>query len=131
MPTLKQLTCHIERGSSNTPLREYSTKYGDGVVSTFVGIPSQPTTFSVHLMSSGFIAPGIAMFVYIDGEYQCNRNRRDLLRPGPDVDRQSTEVNLRVRQKEVKDGDGQFIAHAWKFEKLDIGISTQSYVPRL
>ena len=126
MPSLKQLTCHIERGPTNVPLREYSTVYGDGVVTTFVGIPSTPTPFSIHLTSRGFIANGLAMFVYIDGAYQCNRNRRDLVPPEPGVESHYTNINFRVRQKEIRQGGGQFIAHEWRFEKLDVGKSLQN-----
>lgn len=126
MPTLKQLSCHVERGSSNTPLREYNTVYGDGVVSTYIGIPSKPTTFSVHTTSDGFIAGGLAMFVFIDGIAQCNRNRRDLQEPGPGVEAKDTAINFRVRQKETKSGDGEFIAHQWTFKKLDVAAADKT-----
>ena len=121
MPTLNHLTCHVERSPSNTPLREYETVYGDGVVSTYIGIPSSSTPFSVHLTSDGFIAPGLSMFVFIDGVFQCNRNRRDLRPRARGVLEQPTRINFRVRQKEEKCSDGHFIAHDWKFERLNIG----------
>ena len=121
MPTLKQLTCHVEKGPSNVPLREYATKYHDGVVSTFVGVPSKPTPFTVHLKSNGYIAGGLAMFVFIDGDYQCNRNRRDLIEPIPGDPTSKAEIDFRVRQKEVKTGIGEFTAYDWKFEALDTG----------
>lgn len=66
MPTLKQLTCHIERGPTNSPLHEYATEYGDGVVTTYLAVPNKPTPFKVHLTSQGFIAHGLAMFVFIE-----------------------------------------------------------------
>ncbi|KAL9086726.1 MAG: hypothetical protein Q9159_004021 [Coniocarpon cinnabarinum] len=119
MPTLRQLTCHVEKSPSNIALREYNTIYSDGVVSTFVGIPSAPTNFSIHLTSSGFIAEGLAMFVFIDGVAQCNRNRCDLLPPGPGVPDRDININLRVRQKEVANSDGQLAGHAWRFDKLN------------
>ena len=67
MPTLKQLTCNVEWASSGVPLPEYHTIYADGYVETFIPIPSTPTPFSVHLQSHGYIAPGLAMFVYASG----------------------------------------------------------------
>ena len=67
MPTLKQLTCNVEWTSSGHPLPEYHTIYADGYVETFIPIPTTPTPFLVHLRSHGYIAPGLAMFVYASG----------------------------------------------------------------
>ena len=67
MPTLKQLTCNVEWASSRVPLQEYHTIYADGYVETFIAVPSTPAPFSIHLQSHGYIAPGIAMFVYASG----------------------------------------------------------------
>lgn len=67
MPTLKQLTCNVEWTGSKLPLREYHTIYADGYVETYIPVPSTPTPFSIHLRSHGYIAPGIAMFVYASG----------------------------------------------------------------
>lgn len=64
MPTLKQLTCNVEWAGSRLSLQEYNTIYADGYVETFIAVPSTPTPFSVHLKSQGYIAPGLAMFVY-------------------------------------------------------------------
>ena len=64
MPTLKQLTCNVEWTGSSLPLQEYHTIYADGYVETFIAVPATPTTFSIHLRSHGYIAPGLAMFVY-------------------------------------------------------------------
>lgn len=120
MPTLKQLTCRVEKGFEFSPLREYSTKYADGVAATFVAIPSSSgTPFSIRLTSEGFIASGLAMFVYIDGEYQCNRNRTHLIKPFAGTNRQDTEIFFRVRSQETIQADGSFIARGWRFETLD------------
>lgn len=121
MPTLKQLTCHVEWSSSNLPLAEYNTTYADGFVSTYIAIPSTPTPFSIHLTSHGYIAPGLAMFVYMDGVYQVNRNRRNLEIPGEGTKRSHTEVDFRVRQKEELLWDGSFEGKEWRFEKANIG----------
>lgn len=122
MPTLKHLTCSLEWAGSKTPLREYRTAYCDGRVETFVAIPSIPTAFSVRLRSHGYIAPGLAMFVYVDGDYQCNRNRRNLKIPDGTTPRKDTEINFNVRQKEDMLVDGTFIAKEWRFEKVKTGM---------
>ena len=131
MPTLKQLTCHVEWSSSNLPLEEYNTTYADGFVSTYIAIPSTPTPFSVHLTSHGYIAPGLAMFVYMDGVYQVNRNRRNLKIPGEGTKRSHTEVDFRVRQKEELLWDGSFEGKEWRFERANIGKSASPSGVRL
>jgi hypothetical protein len=124
MPTLKDLTCSIELSDNQRALKEFGTVYGDGSVETFVPVPSKPQSFSVHLTSNKFVAPGLAMYVYIDGIYQCNRNRQDLkLRKESDS---RSLVDFRVRQKEEKQKDGSMIAREWRFEKLN---STSCIVP--
>lgn len=119
MPLLKGLTCSIEPVGIQEPLQEYGTSYGDGFVETFVAVPSKPRPFTVHLKSFEYIAPGLAMYVFIDGVYQCNRNRQEL-RPRDPHDTRSL-VDFRVRQKEEKRVDGSMIAREWIFEKLNIG----------
>ena len=119
MPALKHLTCCLEWTGSKVPLKEYRTTYSDGRVETFVPIPSIPTPFSVRLRSHGYIAPGLAMFVYMDGDYQCNRNRRNLKIPDGNTPRRDTEINFNVRQKESLLEDGTFAAREWRFEKLN------------
>jgi len=123
MPTLKQLTCTIEWSGSNLPLEEYGTTYADGYVETYIAVPESPTPFSVHLKSSGYIAPGLAMFVYMDGVYQCNRNRQNLHIPDENSKKKQTEVSFRVRQKEERMPDGGFQGKQWRFEKVNIGLS--------
>lgn len=127
MPALKQLTCSIELGTTNVALTEYGTEYGDGNVSTFVAVPSDDVPFSIHLQSSGYIAPGLAIFVFIDGQYQCNRNRRGMVIPDADTQPSHYEVDLRVRQKESKQPDGTFLGRAWTFNTLNIGMSCLPY----
>jgi hypothetical protein len=121
MPHLKDLDCSIELQDSQRKLQEFGTTYGDGFVETFVPVPSRSQSFSVHLTSNKFIAPGISMYVFVDGVYQCNRNRQDLkLKKGSDS---RSLVDFRVRQKEEKQKDGSMIAREWKFEKLDTSKS--------
>jgi hypothetical protein len=117
MPTLKDLNCSIELSAGQRALQEFGTFYGDGCVETFVLVPSKPQAFSVHVTSDKFIAPGISMYVFVDGVYQCNRNRQNLkFRKGSDS---RSMVDFRVRQKEEKQKDGSMIAREWKFENLD------------
>jgi hypothetical protein len=119
MPSLKDLTCSIELSDNQEPLQELRTVYGDAFVETFVSVPKRQQTFTIHLSSNNFIAPGIAMYVFIDGVYQCNRNRQNLkLRKSPD---HRSLVDFRVRQKEEQQKDGSMIAREWKFDKLDGG----------
>ena len=119
MPVLKDLSCSIELSEDQEPLQELGTTYGDACVDTFIPVPKKQQTFTVHLSSRNFIAPGIAMYVFIDGVYQCNRNRQNLkLRKPPD---RRSLVDFKVRQKEEKQKDGSMIAREWTFEKLDHG----------
>jgi hypothetical protein len=67
MPTLKHLTCHVEWASSQVPLSEFQTAYADGYVETYIAVPSFPTPFEIRLTSNGYIAPGLAMFVFVSG----------------------------------------------------------------
>ena len=125
MPTLNNLECHILKGSECNPLREYSTKYGDGVVFTFVPVPtSSATPFSIRLTSHGFISQGLGMFVYIDGEYQCNRNRARLFEPGEGIHPRDYEVCFNVNSRETRQDDGLFMIRPWKFEILNISMSS-------
>lgn len=117
MPSLKDLTCSIELSDKQTPLQEFGTIYGDGFVETFIPVPSERRFFSIHLSSNKFIAPGIAMYVFIDGIYQCNRNRQDLELRKPKHGQ--SLVDFRVRQKEERQRDGSMIAREWTFEKLN------------
>ncbi|KAI9761939.1 MAG: hypothetical protein M4579_000722 [Chaenotheca gracillima] len=128
MPTLKQLTCHLELGVSKSPLKEYSTSYADGYVQTYIAAPSNVAavavpTFNIHLTSKGYIAPGLAMFVFIDGVYQCNRNRFGLKMPGKAFLKSDTEINIRVRQKEERLRDGSWVGNEWKFKKMSVDSS--------
>ncbi|KAI5239847.1 hypothetical protein E4T43_06546 [Aureobasidium subglaciale] len=120
MPSLKQLTCSIELGSTHTKITEYGKDYGDGYVTSYIAVPSEAVNFSIYLTSHGYVAPGLAMFVYMDGQYQCNRNRRGLMLPGKGVKDEQFEVDLRVRQKESKQSDGSFLGRDWTFHGLNL-----------
>ena len=121
MPNLKQIACTMEWTGSALPLQEFQTAYGDGYVQCYVAVPPIPTPFSIRLRSHGYIAPGLAMYVYIDGEYQCNRFRQNLKIPSGTTTRRQTDVDFCVRQKEEMLEDGTFEGKQWKFENLNIG----------
>lgn len=121
MPTLKQIKCSVELGPGNVQLKEYGSKYNDGSVQTFIAVPDTDIPFTIHIETQGYIAPGIALFVFMDGEYQCNRNRVGLKLPGPGVDPSQYETDFRLRQKEEKTAYGSFVSRAWSFKKLQIG----------
>lgn len=59
--------------------------------------------------------------IQMDGVYQCNRNRQNLIIPAFDTHKKQTEIDFRVRQKEESLEDGTFQGKAWKFEKVKIG----------
>lgn len=121
MPALKQLTCTVETGADNIPLTEYKTEYADGFVETYIRVPSNEATFSIHLKSHGYIAPGLAMFVFMDGIPQCNRNRRGLTIPTASSKPFDTEIDFRVRQKEDRVDSRKFIGREWTFAQLNTG----------
>ena len=123
MPKLNQINCSIELGSSNTKLKEYGSRYKDGYVETFINVPDTDVTFTIHVKTEGYIAPGIAIFVFMDGVPQCNRNRIGLKFPGDGVEPREYEVELRLRQKEEKTSSGTFVVREWTFKKLNRGKS--------
>ena len=124
MPTLKQLTCHVEwsASGSSVPLQEYGTVYSDGLVETHIAVPPVSTPFSIHLKSDGYIAPGLSMFVYIDGEYQCNRGRNNLKIPTGTTQKHHVNVDFVVRQKEEAIPGGGFIGRQWRFGEFSEGL---------
>ncbi|SMY20022.1 unnamed protein product [Zymoseptoria tritici ST99CH_1A5] len=123
MPTLKQITTSIELGSGDTRLKEYDHRFTDGAVECFILAPETDIPFHVRITTSGYIAPGLAAYVFIDGEYQCNRNRLCLEVPGDGVDPVEYEIDLKLRQKEEKTSDGCFVARDWFFTPLKTGIA--------
>jgi hypothetical protein len=114
MPTSGLLSCSIEIGETTTRLREFGTTYHDRTCETYVAIPSRATPFSIHIKSLGYISPGLAVYVYIDGVYQTNRNKRG-------ATRERGELEFHLGQKEDLLKDGRVIARGWWFEKLNIG----------
>ncbi|KXL45360.1 MAG: hypothetical protein FE78DRAFT_134072, partial [Acidomyces sp. 'richmondensis'] len=118
MPTLKQISCFVELGRGRTRLKEYGARYSDGHVESFIAVPDLSVPFCVHVQSEGYIAPGLAVFVFMDGEYQCNRNRQHLKLPGKGVSARQYEVDFTLRQKEEKKANGGFVGREWTFAQL-------------
>lgn len=123
MPTLKDLVCVVQWANTGSPFPEYGTQYGDGVVETYIAIPAHPQAFTVRLTSRKFIAEGLAMVVFIDGNYQCNRNRVNLQPWRRGASRSKTEIDFTVRQKEKPLGDGTYMGRDWRFDDHNIGKS--------
>lgn len=121
MPQLKQLSCCIQWADTNAAFQEYGTVYGDGVVETFIVVPNKPQGFCVRLKSRGFIYSGLAMIVFMDGNYQCNRSRVNLLPPKKDQPMNRTEVDFLLRQREKSQGDGVYMGREWRFDDHNIG----------
>ncbi|RMZ77696.1 hypothetical protein DV738_g4332, partial [Chaetothyriales sp. CBS 135597] len=120
MPTLRNLSCQILWADSDAPLREYGTQYGDGVVETYVAVPDKPRRFYIRLTSNGFVHHGLAAIVFMDGTYQCNRNRVNLIPPRQGLPRERSEINFVMRQKEKTIGEGLYMGRQWRFDDHNI-----------
>lgn len=121
MPTLKQVTCSLELGPNNTKIKEYCHRYTDGGVEAFIAVPEADIPFKIHVASHGYIAYGLAAFVYMDGQYQCNRNKQHLAVPREGMNPDRYEVDFKFLQREEKKGGGTYIAREWTFAQLKTG----------
>ena len=124
MRSLKDLICHVQWADTGSPFPEYGTIYGDGLVESYLAIPPHPQVFTISLKSRMFISEGLAMIVFIDGQYQCNRNRVNLqpLQPGKDESPTSkSTINFLLRQKEKPLGDGTYMGREWRFDDCNLG----------
>ncbi|EXJ69629.1 uncharacterized protein A1O5_07665 [Cladophialophora psammophila CBS 110553] len=123
MPTLKDLVCHVQWADTGSPFPEYGTVYGDGVVEAYIAIPTHPQVFTIRLTSRKFIYDGLAMVVFIDGNYQCNRNRVNLQPAKKNLPEIRTNIDFLVRQKEKPMGDGTYMGRQWRFDDCNLGES--------
>lgn len=123
MPKLKQLVCSIELSNSVTPCKEYGTVYEDGIVKTYIAIPRLDTFFAIRLTSEDYIDEGLAMFVYADGVYQCNRNQIGLIPSDGSTPVNLTEIDFRVRQKESHKAEDEWLGRQWRFKPAKLGKS--------
>lgn len=115
MVKFNSLKCTLEVGQPPSPLSEYGTVYGDGVVETYAALPTSPGTFSVCLTASDPLVSGLAMFVFVDGVFHCNRNYVSLTSDTID------KVEFRVRQKEERFEASRSISREWSFEAVNAG----------
>lgn len=124
MPSLRKITCNV-LWPQGTPFKEFATYYGDGIVETFIAVPSdKPQKFSIQVTSKGYIYEGLTAVVFIDGVYQCNRNRVNLVRPKKDVPAERTEIDFCMRQEERKLKDeGYFLGSDWRFDNFNTSIT--------
>ena len=122
MPTLKSLACGVQWAGTNTFFQEYGTVYGDGLVETFIAIPDTPQAFNIRLTSRGFIFQGLAAAVFIDGHYQCNRNRVNLVPAKKNSSKARTEIDFLFRQKEKRIDDGTYMGREWRFDNHNTGM---------
>lgn len=123
MPALGQLACYVQ-GPCTWPLMEYGTVYGDRKVATYVCIPKKPTPFTIRFMTTGYIAPGLSVWVYVDGVRQCNRNWLDFYPSGRYQTHrpESNEIATTLQQGEKGLQDGTFLARSWYFGKVNKGM---------
>jgi hypothetical protein len=121
MPALRDLACTVQWAGTGAIFPEYGTQYGDGVVETFIAVPNHPQGFTIRLKSRKFIAEGLAMVVFIDGNYQCNRNRVNLRPAGKDIPEDQSKIDFLVRQKEKPLGDGTYMGREWRFDSCHLG----------
>ena len=106
MPELNCMHCTIEVDTSDQPLRESDLKYGNQRVQCRLHVPEGDSEFSIRFATSYYSPPGLAVFVFIDGQYQANRNYTG----------SEPHIELRFRQKEEPRDDGRtFIGRAWRF----------------
>ena len=120
MPSLRNIVCEV-LWPEGTPFKEYGTTYGDGIVETFIAVPNKPQKFAIRVKSRGFIFEGLAVLVFADGNYQCNRNRVHLLPPKKNLPRNRTEVDFLLRQQERMLEKEHFIGHDWRFDDFSTG----------
>ncbi|QIW98157.1 hypothetical protein AMS68_003675 [Peltaster fructicola] len=117
MPTLRGIECTIEL--ADAPLNEHHTRYRDKYVECYIAAPDSDYSFTIHATSSEYIGEGLSVFVFIDGDYQCNRNVPMPPRTASNV-RSSAALTaeFRLRQKEEKLSDGSFVGREWSFAHL-------------
>ncbi|PVH98128.1 hypothetical protein DM02DRAFT_630500 [Periconia macrospinosa] len=117
MPSLRNLHCSITLPEFDMVLPEGKTTCDEPIVRTHITVPpARPLPFEVRLTSSKYIAPGLSMYVFINGEYQCKLEKTgmELLR-GALCETQSL-VDFRVRQRLVYLEDGSIVPTEMMFE---------------
>jgi hypothetical protein len=117
MPTSNHVSCTVRLANSfDEPVPEYATTYSDCAVSTYIAIPQHRIWFEIHLDSDGYIAPGLAAFVYIDGNYVGNKNTVGFT---PGIEHQLHLVFDGF--EELSDGGENVTKRNWWFEEFNVG----------
>jgi hypothetical protein len=117
MPTLNHITCTVHLATAlDGPAPEYATTYGDGTVSTHIAIPQHRSWFEIHLDSDGYVAPGLAAFVYVDGTYAGNKDTAGFAVGG------GNRLRLVFDGFEELAEDGESVMRrSWWFEEFSVG----------
>lgn len=122
MPSLSGLQCNVELSPHNLSLPELDITYRNQGVSCTVGVPDDPTTFNIHFSARDIVGHGIAAFVFIDGQYQANRNWTGMSIASRPTAYPTLDVDFRFRQKEELASDGRsIIARDWHFSDVKTG----------
>lgn len=112
MPTDHFITCRVEL--AEVPFPEHKKVRRDRSVKCYIATPETDHPFTIHVTSRDPNGQGLAVFVFIDGVYQCNRNAP--------IDTKASKSGIaaefRLRQKEEKMSDGSFIGREWSFAQL-------------
>lgn len=121
MPELNGMQCRVEIGPHSEPLLEQCAVYSDRSVGCLVCIPCHDIAFNIHLSADLSIAPGLAIFVFIDGHYQANRNITGLA-GAEDLDHTTSQIHMRLRQKEeVAAHNASLVGREWCFSRIKTG----------
>lgn len=112
--------CYIEAGLNQQRRAEFATTYGDRTVGCYICAPPDDLAFCVHFTADTSLGPGLAIFVFIDGQYQANRNVTGLGNTATAAP--SSKMDLRIRQKEETASNGSFMTgREWRFSTLPTG----------
>lgn len=111
----------VENATTATPFPEHGTQYHDGVVEAFLEVPGRTTDFAIRLQLDEHVAPGLQVFVFIDGVYQCNRIVRGLLPPDDPSAAVNYQVDVKMRQMETEIDHGLFLGNRWSVGRLRSG----------
>ncbi|GAM84193.1 hypothetical protein ANO11243_021860 [Dothideomycetidae sp. 11243] len=119
MPDLNCMRCTIEIGPNHEAVQELGVSYSNQRVQCYVGVPNTDVAFCIRFETSSYISPGLAVFVFIDGQYQANRN---FTRPPLQLVSSSTvnhKIDECIRQKEeFRTKSDLMIGRAWHFSKI-------------
>jgi hypothetical protein len=117
MPALGHLECHLELEPGGIQFDEYRIQYSNSAVKSYVVVPGHSSTFSIVLNVEGYIAPGLSVYVFMDGVFQVSKNKATGGRNA------KKGIQLRFSQREQHITNERVIARDWRFEKFNVGMS--------